>query len=223
MRLTEQDRVRVAAAVTQAESATSGEIVTVLAGRSDDYADVALNWAVLAMLLVLALLAWQPWPIEWLHTRLIDPWAQSVPAHWYLTAALVVSALTFLLVRVALARDALRIALAPGSVKTRRVHARALALFRTAAEKRTTGSTGVLLYLSLAEHRAEILADAGIHGKVTPEVWGAAMAALLAHVREGRPADGMAAAVEQIGMVLAEHFPRAEDDVNELPDRLIEL
>ncbi|NLS29270.1 hypothetical protein S2M10_42920 [Sphingomonas sp. S2M10] len=175
------------------------------------------------MLLVLALLAWQPAPIEWLHSRMIDPWAQTVPAHWYLTAALAVTALSFLVVRVALAKDALRIALTPGSIKTRRVHARALALFRTAAEKRTTGSTGVLLYLSLAEHRAEILADSAIHSRVTPEVWGAAMAALLAEVREGRVADGMAAAVAQIGAVLAEHFPRAADDVNELPDRLIEL
>ncbi|WP_010544126.1 TPM domain-containing protein, partial [Sphingomonas elodea] len=183
----------------------------------------ALQWAALAMLLVLALLAWQPWPIEWLHSRMIDPWAQTVPAHWYLTAALVVSALTFLIVRVALAKDALRIALAPGSMKTRRVHARALTLFRTAAEKRTTGSTGVLLYLSLAEHRAEILADSAIHSRVTPEVWGAAMAALLAEVKQDRVGEGMAAAVAQIGVVLAEHFPRAEDDVNELPDRLIEL
>ncbi|MGN7998047.1 TPM domain-containing protein [Sphingomonas sp. 22176] len=223
MRLTDQDRARVAQAVAQAESGTSGEIVTVLARRSDDYADVALHWAVLAMLLVLALLAWQPWPIEWLHSRMIDPWAQTVPAHWYLTATLVVTSLTFLLVRVVLAKDALRIALAPGSTKTRRVHARALTLFRTAAEKRTTGSTGVLLYLSLAEHRAEILADSAIHSRVTPAVWGAAMAALLAEVKEGRPAEGMAAAVAQIGIVLAEHFPRAADDVNELPDRLIEL
>jgi len=223
MRLTAQDRARVAEAVTQAEANTSGEIVTVLARRSDDYADVALQWAVLAMLLVLALLAWQPGPIEWLHTRLIDPWAQTVPAHWYLTAALVVTALTFLLVRIVLAKDALRIALAPGSTKTRRVHARALALFRTATEKRTTGATGVLLYLSLAEHRAEILADSAIHARVTPEVWGAAMAALLAEVKEGRVAEGMTAAVAQIGAVLAEQFPRAADDVNELPDRLIEL
>ena len=223
MRMTDQDRARVAEAVAQAERGTSGEIVTVLARRSDDYADVALHWAVLAMLLVLALLAWQPGPIEWLHSRMIDPWAQTVPAHWYLTAALVVTALSFFAVRIVLAKDALRIALAPGSTKTRRVHARALTLFRTAAEKRTTGSTGVLLYLSLAEHRAEILADSAIHSRVTPEIWGAAMAALLGHVKEGRVAEGMAAAVTQIGMVLAEQFPRAADDVNELPDRLIEL
>ena len=46
---------------------------------------------------------------------------------------------------------------------------------------------------------------------------------MLVHIKEGRIADGMIAAVEQVGEVLAEHFPRAEDDQNELPDRLIEL
>ena len=49
------------------------------------------------------------------------------------------------------------------------------------------------------------------------------MAALIAAVRDGHAGEGMAACVTRIGAVLAEHFPRSEDDVNELPDRLIEL
>jgi putative membrane protein len=49
------------------------------------------------------------------------------------------------------------------------------------------------------------------------------MAAMLGHIREGRLAEGMVAAVGQVGAVLAQHFPRAEDDQNELPDRLIEV
>ncbi|HWK35067.1 TPM domain-containing protein, partial [Sphingomonas sp.] len=87
----------------------------------------------------------------------------------------------------------------------------------------TVAATGVLLYLSLDEHRAELIADESIHTKVSQDVWGAAMAALVAAVKDGRPGDGMADAVAQIGIVLAEHFPRGADDVNELPDRLIEL
>ena len=117
----------------------------------------------------------------------------------------------------------LRLLLTPGAIRTRRVHARALALFRTAAEQRTKAATGVLLYLSLAEHRAEIIADEAIHSKVSPDVWGEAMAALIAAVKQGRPGDGMAEAVAKIGGVLAEHFPRSEGDTNELPDRLIVL
>ncbi len=223
MRLTDQDRAAAAAAVTEAETKTDGEIVTIVAGRSDPYHDVALHWAVLAMLLVLALLAWQPGPAEWLHAQLVDAWAPAVPVRWYLTCALILMALTFLVVRVVLAKDTLRLLLTPGATKSRRVHRQAMRLFRTAAEQRTRGATGVLLYLSLAEHRAEIIADAAIHAKVKPEVWGDAMAALLAEVKADRPGAGMAEAVRQIGLVLAEHFPVSEGDTNELPDRLIEL
>ena len=222
MRLTEADHARVTAAVSAAEAETDGEIVTVVAGRSDAYHDVALHWTVLAMLLVLALLAWQPAPVEWLHALLVDAWSDT-PPRWYLTFALVLMAVTFLVARVILAIDALRITLTPGATKSRRVNRRALTLFRTAAEKRTKASTGVLLYLSLAEHRAEIIADESIHSKVRAEVWGEAMAALITAVKDGRPGDGLAEAVTQIGKVLAEHFPRSEGDTNELPDRLIEL
>jgi len=140
-----------------------------------------------------------------------------------LTIALVAAAITFLLARALFAWRPLLLAMTPGAIKTRRAHARALSLFRAGAEKRTTGATGVLLYLSLDEHRAEIIADAAIHGKVTPETWGEAMAALLEAVKDGRPGDGMAAAVGRIGAILAEHFPRNAADMNELPDRLIEL
>jgi putative membrane protein len=95
--------------------------------------------------------------------------------------------------------------------------------FRLGAEHRTVGRTGVLLYLSLAEHRAEIVADAAIHSKVAPEIWGQAMAALIAELKAGRPGEGMAKAVRMIGDVLAEHVPKSSADRDELPDRLIEL
>jgi putative membrane protein len=223
MRLTDADRARVSAAVAEAELNTAGEIVTVVARRSDKYHDVALHWAVLAMLLALALLALRPDAAVWLHGLVADPWDGAPSPGGLFTVALVLLAITFLLVRVVLAWMPLRLALTPGSTEARRVHARALALFRTGAEARTRGATGVLLYLSLDEHRAEIIADRAIHARVEPDVWGAAMAALLAATRDGRPGDGMAEAVRQIGIVLAEHFPPRADDTNELPDRLIEL
>ena len=111
----------------------------------------------------------------------------------------------------------------PGATKGRRVRRRAIALFRAAAESRTVGRTAVLIYLSLAEHRAEIVADSAIAAQVSPETWGEAMAAMLIHIRAGDLAEGMIAAVGKVGAVLAEHFPRAENDRNELPDRLIEV
>jgi putative membrane protein len=117
----------------------------------------------------------------------------------------------------------LRLAATPATTKARRVRRRALQLFQTMAEKRTRAATGVLLYLSLDERRAELIADESIHSKVAPELWGDAMADLVAEVKAGRPGAGMAKAVERIGGVLAEHFPKSSADTNELPDRLIEL
>ncbi len=223
MRLSEADHAKVTAAVTAAEGDTAGEIVTAVAGRSDKYNDVAAHYGVLAMLLVLAILSVWPGIAEAIHARLCDHWGEAAHPSMLFTIALILCALAFLLVRLAFVSDALRFALTPGATKARRVRARALTLFRTSAEQRTVGRTGVLLYLSLAEHRAELIADEAIHSKVADDTWGAAMAALVAAVKEDRAGDGMAEAVRQIGIVLAEHFPRADDDVNELPDRLIEL
>ncbi len=223
MRLTKADHDRVTAAVTQAEAATTGEIVTIVARQSDAYHDASLQWAVLGMVLTLAVLAFHPVAADQIYARLVDPWAQSAPQGALFGIALVLMTLVYLGVRLMLTVPALRIALTPGATKSRRVRRRALMLFRAGAEKRTRGSTGVLLYLSLAEHRAEIVADAAIHSRVPNETWGAAMAAVLTAVRDDRPADGMADAVAQIGVVLAEHFPRTGAAVNELPDRLIEL
>ena len=75
----------------------------------------------------------------------------------------------------------------------------------------------------MLEHRAEIVADDAIVEKVEPAIWGDAMVALIDLVRAGKPGEGMAEAVKQMGVVLTEHFPKSEGNDNELPDRLIEL
>ena len=222
MILSDEDHARVAAAVARAEADTAGEIVTAVAARSDAYHDAALHWAVLAMLTVPALLAWRPGWGERLWHIVGEDWTPPPPAAPYLLA-MAGAAVMFLLVRLLLAWRPLRMALTPGGTKARRVRRQAVALFRIGAERRTRGRTGVLIYLSLAERRAEIVADAAIHCQVADEVWGEAMALLIAAVRDGRAGDGLVAAVEAVGRVLAAHFPREENDVNELPDRLVEL
>jgi putative membrane protein len=75
----------------------------------------------------------------------------------------------------------------------------------------------------MTEHRAEIVADEAIAAKVAPELWGEAMKAMIGHLRENRPGEGMAAAVEKIGDVLATHFPRTGTDPDEIPNRMITL
>jgi putative membrane protein len=117
----------------------------------------------------------------------------------------------------------LRIAFTPAKTKTRRVRNEALALFKASTERRTRSRTGVLVYLSLAEHRAEIIGDEAIIAKVDPDEWGAAMAILIDHLKAGRAGEGMAAAVDAIGDVLARHFPHTGTDPDEMPNRTILL
>ncbi|MFD1106664.1 TPM domain-containing protein [Sphingobium olei] len=223
LRLTPADRELVTSAVTQAEATTSGEIVTIVARRSDSYHDVGLSWAAAAVFVALALMAAFPAHLRAFLSMLLLDWEHEL-ADWKLLLGLLgLLILKFLVVRYLLAIMPLRMLMTPRATKARRVRRRAILLFRTAAEARTRGRTGVLLYLSLDEHRAEIVADRAINEKVAPEVWGDAMAALIQAIRAGQPGAGLAEAVRRIGTVLAQHFPRANDDINELPDRLIEL
>lgn len=221
--MSEADHDLVTAAVAEAERASDGEIVAIVAQRSDAYHDVALHWAVLAMLLVPAVLGVLPQGvIDWA-SGLVLGWNASLTRGAVMAFLFVKLASVFLVVRLILAWMPLRMKLTPGRTKTRRVHRRAIELFRTGCEMKTRGRTGVLLYVSLLEHRAEIVADEAIASRVEPDVWGEAMTALVEEIKAGRPAAGMAEAVRAIGEVLAGVLPRAQGDTNELPDRLIEL
>ena len=223
LRFSEEDHRLVTEAVARAERLSDGEIVTVVADRSDAYHDVALHWAVLAMLLVPAAIAALPQSVVDDVAAAFLGWNAELGRPLLMLFLVVKLAAVFLIVRLILAWRPLRMALTPAATKSRRVGRRALEIFRVAAEKKTHGRTGVLLYLSLMEHRAEIVADEAIHSKVKPEVWGEAMEALIGKVKEGRPGEGVAIAVDRIGEVLASVLPKSLDDPNQIPDRLIEI
>jgi len=221
--LNTEDRARVAAAVKEAESRTDGEVMVVAADSSDAYHDVALHWSVLVMLLAMAVYASFPEFYMGLIDRISGGWQHVWTPRELLTFLLFAATLKFLGTRFILVWRPLRMALTPASTKTRRVRRRAIMLFKAGIERRTATRTGVLLYLSLAEHRAEIVADEAIHAKVPPERWGIAMAGLVDALKAGQPAEGLITAIAQIGAILEETFPRTGRDPDELPDRLIEL
>jgi putative membrane protein len=221
--LSQADHEKVSAAIAAAETNTNGEIVAVATPISDAYHDLALHWAVAVMILVLAWAAWRPDWLTWWYDRVTGGWHVEPTLGQLLTFLMVLAVLKFTAVLLILKWMPLRLALTPGATKHRRVRRRAVAVFKAAAERRTVGRTGVLIYLSMAERRAEIVADEAILKVTDDHTWGEAMAALLAGVRVGRVADGMVAAIEQVGTVLTQHFPRSATDTNEIPDKLIEL
>lgn len=211
----------VSAAVTAAEAQTSGEIVPVLADRSDGYTDVALLWAVAVSFTAMAFVTAFPDFTTGLVDRLLGRWSHVWTPGELLTLVTGVGLAKFLGMWAIQLWEPLKFALVPKPVKMARVRDAAIRHFKVGADRRTHGRTGVLLYLSMREHRAEIVADEAIATQVDAEVWGKAMADMLAEIAKGHVAEGLAAGIRDVGEVLAEHFPRAENDVNELPDRLI--
>ena len=223
MKLSEADHGRVSAAIAAAEGSTAGEILAVVTETSDSYHDVALHWSVLVLIAVLAWAAACPSCLEYAWDLVVGGWHSAPSMRQLLTFLMILAVAKFTAVLLILKYMPLRLWLTPGATKTRRVRRRALMVFKAAAERRTTGRTGILIYISMGEHRAEIIGDEAITSVTTAETWGEAMADLLRHVREGRVADGMVAAIQDIGVVLSEHFTRSGEDKNEIPDKLIEL
>jgi putative membrane protein len=217
------DHLLVTAAVANAERHTSGEIVTIVADLSDHYEDIGMAWASAAALLALFFCMLFPDFYLGIIDRMTGGWEHEYSACEYLALLLTALGLKWFGTWLLMKWMPLRMALTPKHIKLARVRARAITMFKVGTESKTVGRTGILLYLSMKEHRAEIVADEAIATKVDPAVWGDAMIALLDHVKAGRPGEGMAAAVQQMGVVLAEHFPKGSENPNELPDRLIEL
>lgn len=98
--------------------------------------------------------------------------------------------------------------------------ARAALVFERLGMHRTAAQHGVLIYVSIEDHKLAILGDRGIHERVGQAYWDGLVESVLAHFRAQRFRDGFVHAVGEVGAVLRQHFPRRPDDVNELPDRV---
>jgi uncharacterized membrane protein len=98
--------------------------------------------------------------------------------------------------------------------------ARAALVFERLGMHRTTLRHGVLLYVSVEDHKLAVIGDHGIHERVGQAYWDGLLDAILARFRGRQFRDGMLHGVGEVGTVLRRHFPRRPDDVNELPDRV---
>ena len=98
---------------------------------------------------------------------------------------------------------------------------RAIAMFGKLGVWDTEANNGVLVYLLLADHAIEIVADRGLARRVPQAHWDAVVAELSASLRQGAFEDGLARALDAVGAQLIAHFPADPDahNPNELPDR----
>ncbi len=207
--MTQAEHDRITLAIRQAEATTSGEIFCVVARSSDSYFFSSALIVVASMLGVSLAVG-----------LLLEAWWLDIRLPLFVGAQILALAAALGLIY---AIPALRFRLAPRRWQYMRAHDNALKQFLGRNVHLTAKRTGVLIFVSLAERYAEIVADAGINEKVPQPVWNDIVAGLIDHARQDRVADGFVAAIEGVAILLSTHFPAQSNDVNELDDHLVEL
>jgi putative membrane protein len=197
-----EDHARLSEEIRAGEANTSGEIYVVVSHSADTYRLVPVLWAALFALLL--------------------PWILHLTTNLSATLILSLQIVAFVAVSVLLSLPQFRYRVVPPALAEDAAHRAAMAQFMAHGVHLTSARTGVLIYVTLAPRRIEVIADAGIHKKVAADEWHKTVALIAAEARAGRLSDGLAAGIRTVGALLAQHFPRAEDDINELPDRVVE-
>lgn len=207
--LAPQDHQALADRIRAAEALTRGEIYCVVARSSERYFFPAAF--MLAVGVLVAGVAVAPW--------LDRSWI--VVGHLGFVLSQIAALAAALLVLRAVPGLAIR--LTPRGLRYRRAHDNAVRQFLAHNVHLTEKRTGILIFVSLAERYATVIADAGISGKVPQAEWDAIVARITAAARAGRLTEGLADAIDKAGAVLAGHFPGGVSNPNELDDHVVEI
>ncbi len=207
--MTSSEHEAIAEAIRAAETHTDGEIYAVLARRSDDYfsaAGFAISFATIIAACMTAL------ALEYL---------------WYQVSAqdfaLAMAVAYFCALTVLWFLPNARLLFVSRRTQYQRAHQKAQSQFLSRNIHATKRRTGVLIFVSLAERYAEVVADEAIDLRVRQEEWDGIVASLIDHAKRGRLAEGYLLAIEQSGSLLKKHFPKSYTDTNELDDHMVEL
>jgi putative membrane protein len=205
----ESDFETIRAAVAEAERRTSGEIVPYVVPASDAYPNALWKGTAFGGLAG-PLLALGLFHLQDLWATHLDLWI-TVPAAAGAAAGFLAAAFV----------PAVKRWLAGDEMLELRTRQRAEMAFLEEEVFRTRDRTGILLFLSLFEHRVVVLADSGIHALVETGQWDGIATSITTGIRAGRPKEALVEAIRTCGELLERHgVARRADDVNELPDEL---
>jgi putative membrane protein len=200
MSISAEDRQRISGAIRAAESKTSGEIVCVLAESSATATALPIFLAAIGGL-----------ALPWLLVAFT-----AMPVYRILSLQIV----AFVILTGLFCWPPVGVALMPRRTRRAVAHRVAMEQFRSRGLAGKSGGAGVLIFVSLAERYARIIVGDEMSARVPKAQWQVAVDALIAHMRDGRIADGFVAAIDLCGNELAKHYPRTGASRNELPDRI---
>lgn len=196
-----------------AEGGTRGEIVPYVVDASDPHPEAL--WRATAWGALLGPVA--GWGLHLVLHQQLGRWPGDL-ALWILLPALLGAGAGYLAARLS---EALRRALIPEELLDRRVKLRAAAAFLEEEVFDTRERTGILLFVSLFEHRVEVLADSGIEAKVAQVEWDSIAGNIAAGIRAGRAGQAMAEGVTRCGELLERRGVTIRpDDSDELSDHV---
>jgi putative membrane protein len=201
---TTDEKQRIEAAVKAAESKTSGEIVPMIVDDSYEYPRAELiGGGTLA-----------------LATGLLVSWAFGGESIWWFLPVFIGSFFIFqLLIQKC---PELKRRLIPPAELDAEVEEKALVSFIEQELHHTRDRTGILILISLFEHRVQVLADSGINAKVPEHTWEEIVETIIIGLKSDDTCNAVCKAVERCGELLQKNFPIKEDDSDELPNLIIE-
>ncbi len=207
--LTESELARIKEAISTAETRTSGEIVPYIVAQSDKHEVALWRGAGLSALLVYAVIL----GIRWLPGWGAPQWLEGfTPVLLIAVAGGIGAVLTQLI-------PALRRRLAGRRRLIVTTHRRAVQAFLEKEVFLTRERTGILLFVSLLEHRIEVIGDAGINAKVEADDWAKVVATIQKNIKMGKLADGLVEGITECGFLLEKAgVAIRSDDTNELAD-----
>jgi len=208
---------QIEAAITEAENNTSGEIVTVVASASGRYDRAEDVFGVLFAMISLS--------IVWLYSQQITSiegqWEEQITAVITLPYVLGIIFLGFIVgAWLATFFPMLRLFFISKTEMQQEVDRKALEAFHQFRIRGTQGATGVLIFVSLYEHSVRVLGDKAINDQLTQQDWEQVCGLVVEGMKRKQPTEKLIEAIDLCGQLLAEHFPIAEDDENELSNTL---
>ncbi len=209
---TQEEETRIEAAVKEAESKISGEIVPVFVIQSDSYPEARLKafiaGFILSACIMLLIDEWMGWGEFFLLRH----------ALYFLGASLLGG-----LIGAGLAEfiPLVKLLFVSQSRMNQRVDALARQKFLEYEVFNTRQRTGILLFVSLFEHEVEILGDSGINQKIKQDEWAEIADAMIEQLKKGNRCEAFIAGVEKSRDLLLKYgFEKSPDDTNEIPNHL---